>query len=198
MLRITSVLFAAALLAQPVQAGVMYSWHQTAASDSMPAGLNMELVFSDKAVDKGSLNLDIATDCQNGSCYDWQDSLLSLRFWFDPEGDGTRTSYINYGYRSMPQSGMGDSIKLNLSFVPGGLLSGSIWANDTSSDLFMQSEGTTFEMVSTSSDGGPCSFDFPSCSGELGELRAEIPEPSSAAIAGLGLLAAWFGRRRRS
>ena len=126
------------------------------------------------------------------------DSLLALRFWLDPEGDGTHSSYSNYGYRSMPQSGMGDSIKLNLSFMPGGLLSGSIWANDTSSGLFMQSEGTTFEMVSTSSGGGPCSFHFPSCSGELGELRAEIPEPSSAAIAGLGLLAAWFSRRRRS
>jgi len=195
MVRLTSVLFAAALLAQPVQAGVMYSWHQTAASNTMPAGMNMELVFSHQAVARGKLRLDIDTDCGYGACFDPQASLLALRFWFD--GDGGRRSYINYGYRSMPQSGIGDSIELDLQFMAGGLLSGSIYANDTNSDFRLQSAGTVFELMSTNSDGGPCSFDFASCGGELGELRAAIPEPSSAAIAGLGLLAAWFGRRRR-
>jgi len=197
MLRITSVLFAAALLAQPVQAGVMYSWHQTAASDTMPKGMNLELVFSDKAVAQGSLKLDFETACWIGECYDPQDSLLSLRYWIDEDGDGTRRNYINYGYRSMPQSGFGDRIMLDLSFLPGGYLSGSLLANDTNSDFEMKSNGSTFELLVARSDEGPCSFFGPPCSGELGQLRAEVPEPSSAAIAGLGLLAAWFGRRRR-
>ncbi|HAK90917.1 MAG TPA: PEP-CTERM sorting domain-containing protein, partial [Massilia timonae] len=43
MLRITPLLFAAALLAQPAQAAVTYSWQQVEASESMPPGLNFEL-----------------------------------------------------------------------------------------------------------------------------------------------------------
>lgn len=200
MLRITSVLFAAALLAQPAEAGVMYKWHQTSASEMMPAGMHLELEFSDAAVKQGRLNLDIDTACWMGECIDPQDSLLALRFWFNEAGeDGgvIRRSYINYRYREWPQNGYGDTISLDLTFMPGGLLSGSVRANDTNSDFWVQSAGSTFEVIRTASDGGPCSFEYPECSGELGQLRAEVPEPSSAAIAGLGLLAAWFGRRRR-
>lgn len=200
MLRITSMLFAAALLAQPAEAGVMYSWHQTAASDTMPPGMNLELVFSDQAVKQGKLKLDIFASCaQGGSCYDGQDSLLSLRYWFDRDYGGaspSRINYIDYGYRSRPQY-YSDTISLDLTFLPDGLLSGSISANDTNSDFRMASTGSIFMVNRAASDEGPCGFAPAQCSGELGQLRAEVPEPSSAAIAGLGLLAAWFGRRRR-
>jgi hypothetical protein len=193
MLRITSVLFAAALLAQPAEAGVMYKWHQTAASDTMPKGMTMELYFSDAAVQQGSLKLDIETQCWIGDCYDPQDSLLSLRFWVEEN----QQSYMHYGYRKKPHYGYGETISLELNFLPGGLLSGWIRANDTNSDFWMQSIGSTFTMTEFRSDEGICTREFEFCSGESGQLRAEVPEPSSAAIAGLGLLAAWFGRRRR-
>jgi len=200
MFRMTSVLFAAALLAQPAEAGVMYTWHQTAASDSMPAGLNLELMFSEAAVREGSLKLDIFASCEyGGSCYDGQRSLLSLRYWFDADNGAAgpdRFNYIRYGYRSKPQY-WGDTISLDLNFLPNGMLSGSLAANDGVSDFAMVSDGTSFMVTRAASDEGPCTYDIAQCSGELGELRAQVPEPSSAAIAGLGLLAAWFGRRRR-
>jgi len=203
MLRLSSMLFAAAMLAQPAQAGVMYSWHQTAASPSMPSGLNLELEFSEAAVQQGKLRLDIRADCHQGYCYDGQDSLLALRYWFDVDnGDGTttRANYIDYGHQSAPKY-YSDSIVLDLDFMPGGLLSGWIVANDSNTDFELASSGAAFTVVRTGSDEGPCDGSIPVCSGELGELRidsAQIPEPSSAAIAGLGLLAAWFARRRRS
>ncbi len=204
MLRITSsVLVAAALLAQSLaqtaQAGVLYTWHQTAASENMAGPMKLEMVFSDAAVKAGKLKLDFEAACYLDQCIYPQNSLLSLKFWLDGEnGDGTytRLNYIDFHYRTYPQYGS-DSIKLDLNFLPNGMLSGFILANDTNSHFIMQSTGTSFEMLDTRSDVGPCGEMDVSCYGELGELRAQIPEPSSAAIAGLGLLAAWFGRRRR-
>lgn len=204
MLRITSsLLVAAALLAQPLvqtaQAGVLYTWHQTAASENMAGPMKLEMVFSDAAVKAGKLKLDVEAACYLDQCIDPQNSLLSLKFWLDGDnGDGTytRLNYIDFHYRTYPQYGS-DSIKLDLNFLSNGMLSGSILANDTNSHFIMQSTGTSFEMLDTRSDFGPCGEMDVSCYGELGELRAQIPEPSSAAIAGLGLLAAWFGRRRR-
>jgi hypothetical protein len=203
MLRITSVLLTAALLAQPLvndaQASVLYTWHQTAASENMPTGMNLEMVFSDAAVKQGKLKLDVETSCYNDLCIDPQNSLLSLKFWYQQDnGDGTfsRNNYINYHYRSYPHYGA-DMVRLNLDFLSNGMLSGSILANDTNTHIIMESVGSSFEMIDMRSDVGPCGDMDVYCYGEVGELRVEVPEPSSAAIAGLGLLAAWFGRRRR-
>jgi len=203
MLRITSVLFAAALLAQPLaqtaQASVLYTWHQSAASENMAGPMHLEMVFSDAAVKAGNLTLDFEANCNFDQCTYPQDSLLSLKFWLNQDnGDGTfnKLNHIDFDHRREPQYGS-DSIQLDVNFLPNGLLSGSILANDANSHFIMQSIGTVFQMLDTRSDVGPCGEMDVTCYGELGELRAEVPEPSSAAIAGLGLLAAWFGRRRR-
>ena len=203
MLRITSVLFAAALLGQPLtqtaQAGVLYTWHQSAASESMAGPMHLEMVFSDAAVKAGNLKLDFEAACYLDQCIYPQNSLLSLKFWLNEDnGDGTfnQLNHIDFHHRRYPQYGS-DSIKLDVNFLPNGMLSGSILANDTNSHFIMESIGTAFQMLDTRSDAGPCGQLDVSCYGELGELRVQVPEPSSAAIAGLGLLAAWFGRRRR-
>jgi hypothetical protein len=199
MLRITSVVFAAALLAPPAEADVMYTWHQTAASENMAGPMSLEMVFSDAAVKAGQLTLDFEAGCGIGQCLYPQDSLLSLKFWLNEDkGDGTfrRLNYIDFQYLTYPQYGS-DAISLDLNFLANGRLSGSILVNDANSYFIMQSFGTTFQMLETRSDFGPCGEMDVTCYGEEGELRAEVPEPSSAAIAGLGLLAAWFGRRRR-
>jgi len=203
MLRITSVLFAAALLVQPLTqtagASVMYTWHQTAASENMAGPMSLQLVFSDAAVAAGKLKLDFEAACNLDQCIYPQNSLLSLKFWLNEDnGDGTfsQLNRIDFHHRRYPQYGS-DSIKLDLDFLPNGLMSGFILANDTNSHFIMQSIGTSFTMLETRSDAGPCGEMDVTCYGEQGELRAQIPEPSSAAIAGLGLVAAWFGRRRR-
>lgn len=197
MLRFTPLLFAAALLAQPAQAAVTYTWQQVAASVHMPADLNLELVFSDQAVEQGSLDLEIRNECDLGDCQFTQSDLLSLRYWYGaPDASGELINLIDYGYRT-EHSGAFDHIRLDLTFLAGGLLSGWISANNGESDFYMESIGSLFTMVSARSDqGAGCGFEYPECSGSTGRL-VEVPEPSSAAQAGLGLLAGWFARRRK-
>lgn len=196
MLRISPLLFAAALLAQPAQAGVKYTWQQVEASSSMPANLNLEMVFSTAAVSRGELNLDIGNDCLYGPCEFSQKSLISLRYWYGAPDAAGGDNTIAYGYRT-PVNGFFDHIRLDLTFQPDGLLSGWISANNGESDFYMKSNGSLFAMISAHSDQeSGCGFQYPECSGSTG-LLVEVPEPSSAALAGLGLFAAWFARRRK-
>ena len=197
MLRISPLLFAAALLAQPAQAAVTYTWQQVEASSSMPANLNLELRFSDNAVKAGRLILDIDNQCHfGGSCEVQQNSLISLRYWYGSPGTYGGDNMIDYRYSRKPY-GFYDRIVLDLSFLPGGLLSGSLFASNGSSDFELSSIGPLFSVDRADSDEeGGCGFLYPDCAGSTG-LLVEVPEPSSAALAGLGRFAAWFARRRK-
>lgn len=208
MFRLTTLMFAAAMLAQPAQAGVVYSWKQVQASSTMPVGLNLEMVFSDKAVASGRVALDFVNDCYGGApCFDPQDSLLSLRYWFEQrDGSGAVREYnlIQFGYREQPRY-FGDHISMDISFLDGGMVGGSIRANDGNSNFDMLGADGIFSLLRTDSDeGNPCGLMYPdACGGELGQLRetgrvADVPEPATPLIAGLGLLAAWCARRRRA
>ncbi|WP_306393093.1 PEP-CTERM sorting domain-containing protein [Telluria beijingensis] len=202
MLRITPLLFAAALLAQPAQAGVKYSWQQVEASASMPANLNLELVFSAEAVSLGELKLDFRNNCYSDSCGFKQDSLLSLRYWYGGADSATGANLIDYRYNRQPTM-FYDRIELSLTFLPEGLLGGSMYVSNGESDFRMSSAGSLFAMIEANSDQKDgCGFQYPACAGSTGLLvgvaQNEVPEPSSAALAGLGLAAAWFARRRRS
>lgn len=207
MLRMTTLIAAAAMLASPAEAGVVYTWQQVKASDTMQTGLHLELVFSDKAVASGSVSLDFRNDCYGGPpCYHPQDSLLSLRYWYEQrmwDGSVQEFNLIQFGHRDQPRF-WGDHIQMNIAFLTGGTLSGGILANDGNTDFLMQSDGNLFELLRTSSDeGNPCGTEYPDiCGGESGLLLAtdvvrEVPEPSGVLLTGLGLLAAWFARRRR-
>lgn len=202
MLRITPLLFAAALLAQPAQAAVTYTWKDVDAASSMPAGLNLELVFSDAAVEKGHLALDFVNMLDNGEDGLFQqDSLLSLRYWYEPVAGGPQYNYLSYGNKALPQY-YRDHIEIDVTFLPGGLLSGSIFAIDDNSDFRIESVGSLFTVIRAHSDEPVgCAADRDPCSGSTGMLvtsaQGEVPEPSSMALAGLGLFAAWGARRRK-
>lgn len=205
MTRIAPVaLLLAAALAMPAQAAVTYSWQQVSASSSMPTGLNLELAFSDEAVTAGRLSLDIHNECDIGPpCLDPQSSLLSLRYWFDDPYIGGQHNLIDYDYRTLPRNYY-DYIVMDLTFLAGGLLGGSIFASDGNSDFQMVSEGALFSVVAAHSDEPfGCGWQYPDCSGASGMLVAaaqetiEVPEPATGAIVGLGLVAAWFARRRQ-
>lgn len=203
MLRITPLLFAAALLAQPAQAAVTYTWKDVDPATSMPAGLNLELVFSDAAVKKGSLVLDFVNYFDGGEeGLFQQNSLLSLRYWYEPVAGGPRLNYLDYNNKALPQY-YRDHIELNVTFLPDGYLGGSIFAIDDNSEIHIGSEGTLFTVIRAhSNEPVGCAYDADPCSGSTGLLevsrQAEVPEPSSMALAGLGLLAAWFARRRKA
>ena len=194
----------AATLALPAQAAITYSWQQVSASSSMPTGLNLELAFSDEAVAAGSLYLNIRNECDIGPpCLDPQSSLLSLRYWFDHPTVSGQHNLIDYGYRTPPRNYY-DRIVMDVTFLAGGLLGGSIFASDGNSDFRMVSQGALFSVTDANSDEPfGCGLQYPDCSGASGMLMAaapeaiEVPEPATGAIVGLGLVAAWWARRRQ-
>jgi len=198
------VAFLAATLALPVQAAVTYSWQQVSASSAMPTGLNLELAFSEEAVAAGALSLNIRNECDIGPpCLDPQSSLLSLRYWFDHPTVSGQHNLIDYDYLTPPRNYY-DRIVMDLTFLPGGLLGGSIFASDGNSDFRMASQGALFYVIDANSDEPfGCGLQYPNCSGASGMLVAAareaiaVPEPATGAIVGLGLVAAWCARRRR-
>lgn len=203
MSRMTPLLLLAAALALPAQAAVTYTWQQVDASSSMPTGMNLELTFSEQAVAAGQLTLDIWNDCSLGEpCLDPQDSLLSLRYWFDDPDYSGQHNLIDYGYRSAPRH-YEDRIIMDLTFLPGGLLGGDIFASDGNSDFLLGSQGALFTVLDANSDEYlGCGYGYPECAGASGLLKAElpaaeVPEPATAGMLGLGMLAAWLARRRK-
>ncbi|MBQ5946697.1 PEP-CTERM sorting domain-containing protein [Massilia sp. ST3] len=208
MLRISSYflpLLLVATLSQPAGAEVIYTWRQAQAAPSMPPGLNVELVFSDAAVAKGGLYLEFENLCMGEEpCLDPQDSLLSLRYWYDgmwPDGSQAEWNLIHYDYRGYPRY-WSDYIFMDIVFRPDGRLDGTIRANDSNSDFLMQSSGGLFTMLEAHSDEYfGCGEVYPECHGSRGLLldaRIDTPvtEPPLMALGAIGMLGAWFARRR--
>jgi hypothetical protein len=202
-------LAATALFTHAASADVVYTWQQVDHSASMPDGLHLELAFTDAAVARGELALNVENQCMNGVCEEQQDSLLSLRYWYAGADGAQQWNLIDYRYRDEMQAGL-QRLSMTLQFLADGSLSGTIMANDGYSDFTMQSEGAVFSMLWAHSDQPDgCGFAYASCEGERGELRSStpalaqpqgqpLPEPGSLAMLAAGGLAGWFARRRRS
>jgi hypothetical protein len=200
---------ATALFVQAASADVLYTWQQVEHSPSMPDGLHLELVFTDAAVAKGALALDVVNECAQGYCEQQQDSLLALRYWYAGANGTQQWNRIDYGYGDETRYGS-DSLSLRLEFLPDGQLSGAIRANDGNSDFYLKSDGGVFSMLWAHSDEpNGCGFAYRSCAGERGLLisaapiaapaqpeGSPVPEPAAPAILAIGALAGWLARRR--
>jgi hypothetical protein len=205
----TLALAAAALFTQAASADVLYTWQQVNPSATTPDGLRLELVFSDAAVADGSFALNLTNMCWQGVCDQQQDGLMALRYWYAGADGNQQWNRIDYRYRD--ETGVGfDRLSLALSFLPGGQLSGSIFATDGVSDFSMQSDGALFTLLSAHSDEPyACGLAYPSCGGEQGLLvsvntgtmahaeAAAVPEPAGLATLAIGALAGLLTRRRK-
>jgi hypothetical protein len=202
-------LAATALLTQAASADILYTWQQVAHSPSVPDGLKLELLFTDAAVARGSLDLDIENKCIFGICEQQQDSLLALRYAFTGADGSKNWNTIDYRIGDETRPGL-QRISLALQFLPGGLLDGRIMANNGESDFTLAGDGAgIFTLVAAHSDQPyGCGFAYPSCAGESGRLAGNtlpdqpddkpLPEPASLATLAIGALAAMASRRRRA
>lgn len=194
-------LAAAALATQAASANVLYTWQQVEHSDTMPAGLHLELEFTDTAIAQGALSLNVENHCTEGNCEQQQDSLMALRYWY-AGGDGQQHwNRIDYRYRDETLPGL-QRLSITLQFLADGRLGGTIMANDGFSDFTMHGDSGVFTMLSAHSDEPDgCGFAYPSCGGERGMLvqapDQALPEPAALASLAIGGLAAWLVRRRR-
>jgi hypothetical protein len=174
----------------------------------MPDGLHLELLFTDAAVAKGSLDMSVINACAYGDCRQQQDSLLALRYWYAGADGSKEWNMIDYHMGDETRFGF-QRLSMTLDFLPSGKLKGLISANDGFSDFTMQGNGAVFTMLSAHSDEPDgCGFAYRSCQGERGHLVANtmrvqrdsqpVPEPAGLAIFAIGAAAALAARRRRT
>jgi hypothetical protein len=185
-------------------ADVMYRW--ISVTDAKPADVSLTLVFSDDAVASGSFSYRLAptrtiTDVPGLKYFGYGvDGITPMSYT-----PGTQTFAYGLG-----------SLALDLRFDPAGYLTGSIAANDQNSDFAMTSTGDLFKLTAMHSDQDMVGTKFTcgtytntacTSTGILERMSsveaaldagAQVPEPGSLALTGLGLLGlARILKRRR-
>lgn len=178
-------------------ADVMYEWQGN--DDATPYNIAMRMVFTDDAVASGSASV-------TGYGALPPDSPL-LQFYYQMPNAASPMSFA-----PSPVPVWSDNVfSMNVTFLDDGTLSGSLYANDTTSHIQLASSGALFTVVSANSDAGMTGAGcapWGNCAGATGTFRrvgmaapedvTEVPEPGSLALFGLGLLAAArVGRRSR-
>jgi hypothetical protein len=176
-------------------ADVIYEWQGN--EDATPYNIAMRMVFTDDAVASGSARV-------TGYGALPPDSALLLFSYQMPNA----ASPMSFAPSPVPV--WSDNVfSMNVNFLDDGTLSGSLYANDTVSHIRLASSGNLFTVVSANSDAGMigagCAL-WTDCAGATGVFRrvgmaaaeadAEVPEPGSLALFGLGLLAAARSSRR--
>jgi len=169
------------------QANVIYEWQGN--NDATPYNIALRMEFSDAAVAKGSMQLD--------SRYGFtpEAGLVSFRYeflgqWKPVVFDPVANPFLN-----------GEYLQMDIGFRDDATLSGSFKAASRDSHIFMASAGNLFTVTGANSDygmaGAGCS-PFANCAGGTGVFKAaspsvspaaaEVPEPGSLALVGLGVL----------
>ena len=168
------------------QANVIYEWQGN--NDATPYNISLRMEFTDAAVSAGTLHL----NSRYG--YGLDAGLLSFQYSFP---GALNPIVFKPATGSFPE---GESLQMSIAFRDDFTLSGSFMASGQDSHIFMSSTGNLFTVTGAGSDygmaGAGCS-PFASCAGATGvfrqvpqataEAQAEVPEPGSLALIGLGL-----------
>lgn len=185
-----------ALLPLSGNAGVVYEWH--ALNDQVPWGITLALEFDRKTVRSGAFDFALPYGTEKPT----RSGLLGMEYSFPSTFD---EGLMHYTRKEAFRFGIGE-FRMHLRFEADGFLSGYIYANDGEHHFEMASSGTTFAILDANSDAGMdlagCGWTTEVvCAGAAGVIRqtriTQVPEPGTAALFGLGLLAAYRTGRRR-
>ena len=180
------------LLPLASQAGIMYEWR--ALNNETPRGITLQLEFDQKTVKSGAFSFAMNHDYDSDEALA-RTGLLGLRYAFPGASE-----VMAYSWKNGFETGLG-SLDMELSFEQDGSLSGYIYANNSRHHVQMASMANIFTVLDANSDEGMPSAECGwttgiDCAGATGEIRrADIPEPGSIALMGLGLFAAAAMRR---
>lgn len=200
-MKILSLVAAAACLLVPLagHAGVIYQWRPL--DGNPPLDFNLRLEFTQQAIDSGSFSFQLLYMDSSTSYPD--SGLLSLQYSFP----GLSMPMDYRPREGQFRNGQG-TLDMELSFEPGGFLSGWIRANDQNSHFILQSSGSLFTVLDANSEegmaGAGCGWTMGiPCSGATGYLEAlqqrtarQVPEPHTLGLLGLGVLGLLGARRR--
>jgi hypothetical protein len=177
-------------------AGVIYEWK--AVNDELPHGVKLRMEFTDAAVAAGSASFHVPFG--DFAPMHPESALISLFYSF--QGNLMPITYKPHVEQF--REGYG-SIDLEVSFLAGGFLNGSVKANDSNSDFSMASYGRNFMMVTDAhSDeemysAGCGGYALDNCRGAIGHIQQvrAVPEPATLGLLAVGGIVA-LGARRKS
>ena len=182
-------------------ANVEYRFNSVSNSATLlPSGVQLGIILSDAVVAAGHIDYQ-SPDCTlfssglPGSCVIDPTSPIAY-FYFSVNGEPHNT--ITYFPQ---QQAMGNERRLNLSLDINakGFLNGSIFANNTETDISFMGVNGLFTVTGVHSDfgldaGGCPGTNTPQCFGATGTIQA-VPEPGTVTLLGLAILGLFVSRK---